>query len=168
MHDQWLSVKKITISKSSELVTFKRINTILGLSMMFEAPFCYWQMLISKDFSVWLATSQFLIVHSHIHLCVVIQALADIEVAMNIIKHKQADENPLDTHYNDMKCEVQPVPKGSKEYNVSIKAVQTFTFACNPILLKIYQSRSNCEEQDLNMHANLEVYKYDFVKKKLV
>jgi poly [ADP-ribose] polymerase len=47
-----------------------------------------------------------------------LEALADIEIAMKIIKQSKVDENPLDTHYNSLKCDIQALDKTMADYKV--------------------------------------------------
>ncbi|EFA80659.1 polyADP-ribosyltransferase [Heterostelium album PN500] len=45
-------------------------------------------------------------------------ALADIEIAANLIKESDNDDsNIIDAHYKQLKCDIQPIEVGSEEYN---------------------------------------------------
>ena len=37
---------------------------------------------------------------------------------MKIIKHQTSRENPIDTHYKDLKCDLEPMDKSSDKYKV--------------------------------------------------
>ena len=47
-----------------------------------------------------------------------LEALADIEIAMKLIKESKIDENPVDTHYNALKCEMIPLDHSAADYQV--------------------------------------------------
>ena len=47
-----------------------------------------------------------------------LEALSDIEVAMKIIKERVSSENPIDTHYNSLKCGLQPLDPADADYKV--------------------------------------------------
>ncbi|ELU14708.1 hypothetical protein CAPTEDRAFT_122874 [Capitella teleta] len=47
-----------------------------------------------------------------------LEALSDIQVAMKIIKESNVEENPVDTHYNSLKCKMNPLPKSSQDYKM--------------------------------------------------
>lgn len=47
-----------------------------------------------------------------------LEALADIEIAMNLIKESKIDENPIDTHYNALKCQMFPLVQSTADYQM--------------------------------------------------
>ena len=47
-----------------------------------------------------------------------LEALADIEIAMNIIKEGSADMNPIDNHYNSLKCCLDPLANTHSDFKV--------------------------------------------------
>lgn len=51
-----------------------------------------------------------------------LEALADIEIAMKIIKEEGADDvNPIDSHYTSLKCDLQALDKTHPEFEVGIR-----------------------------------------------
>ena len=52
------------------------------------------------------------------------QALGDIEIAMKLIKNCGADENPVDSHYNSLKCDMISLPSNDANYMVRVSELQ--------------------------------------------
>lgn len=53
-----------------------------------------------------------------------LEALADIEIAMKIIKEEGADDvNPIDSHYTSLKCDLQALDKTHPEFEIVNKYV---------------------------------------------
>jgi hypothetical protein len=46
------------------------------------------------------------------------KALGDIEIAMRVLQESNATENPVDTHYKSLNCELTLVDKGEKVFKV--------------------------------------------------
>lgn len=38
-----------------------------------------------------------------------LEALADLKLATNVLKHEIRDEHPVDTHYRELKCDLEAV-----------------------------------------------------------
>ena len=47
-----------------------------------------------------------------------LQALGDIQIAMSVLHHKNADEHPLDTHYQQLHCSLTPVEKEEEVFSI--------------------------------------------------
>ena len=52
-----------------------------------------------------------------------LEALGDIEIAMKILNHKDSSENPIDTHYHDLKCDLKPIDKKCDTFKVHISSL---------------------------------------------
>ena len=53
-----------------------------------------------------------------INSSVMLKALDDIEVAMKIIRRRTSNENPIDTHYKDLKCDLEPLDHTHADFKV--------------------------------------------------
>ena len=55
-----------------------------------------------------------------------LEALGDIEVAMKIINSKEdADMNPVDWHYKNLACDLEPLEKASHDYGLVERYIKT-------------------------------------------
>ena len=55
-----------------------------------------------------------------------LEALGDIEVAMKIINSKEAaDMNPVDRHYKNLACDLEPLEKVSHDYGLVERYIKT-------------------------------------------
>ena len=56
-----------------------------------------------------------------------LEALADIEIAVKLIKESKIDENPIDTHYNALKCQMFPLDASSADYQIIYEVASQIT-----------------------------------------
>ena len=51
-----------------------------------------------------------------------LQTLGDIEIAMKVLK-EELDENPIDSHYKALNCELKPVDKTDTSFKVRVSTM---------------------------------------------
>jgi len=70
-------------------------------------------------------------------------ALADIEIATKILKEDATDEgeveNPIDTHYKKLKCDIMPIESKSEEYQNILKYCKNTFEGTMPKIQEIYR-----------------------------
>ncbi|KAN0032467.1 hypothetical protein ACTFIV_006365 [Dictyostelium citrinum] len=70
-----------------------------------------------------------------------LQNLADIEIATNIIKDSESDDsNILESHYAKLKTDIQPLDENSQEYkNILLYVKNTYQGAKKPTIVNIFK-----------------------------
>jgi len=60
-----------------------------------------------------------------------LEALGDIEIAVNVLKAGDQSINPVDRHYLSLECNLQPMNKSHEMYEVGMNFSATFEATTN-------------------------------------